>query len=226
MKCNHCNFEVAEGMKFCPKCGNPISNHDGMKQPNANRQDVSSKKRNWFISAAILVAIILGLFLLKGSLTSKVNLSEIGECYDINGVQYPSYSQLKYIAMNELSHDEVKEVMAICGINQIEASGGLSKYRGECGIASLLIMDGDYISYEFSISPKSKKYMEMLKSDLMLEEDFDKEKTSTADNGTLLRYSGYINDYFLAEIVCVFDRYNDSQFSIRFRHSTKKKFTR
>lgn len=25
MKCNHCNFEVAEGMKFCPYCGSPMA---------------------------------------------------------------------------------------------------------------------------------------------------------------------------------------------------------
>jgi hypothetical protein len=188
------------------------------------------KKNSVIWICLLLIVAVLAVYNVINDHNEKKKNEELAllmtQFYDINGVKYPSYSQLKYIVMNELSHEEVKEVMAICGINQTEASGGSSKYRGECGIASLSIMGGDYISYEFSFSPKSKKYMEMLKSDLMLEEDFDEEKTSTADNGTLLRYSGYINDYYLAEIEGVFDRYNDSHFSIRFRHSTKKKFTR
>ena len=191
MKCNHCNSEVAEGMKFCPKCGNPISNYDGMKQQNTNHHDVSSKKRNWFISAAILVAIILGLFLLKGILTSKVNLSEIGECYEINGLKFPSYSQLKYIAVNELSHKEVKELMAICGINQRRANGSSSYYEGDCGDFSLQIIDRsnskDFIIYNYFFHTNNRKYLDMLKSEVM------QENNNKIDDR---RIRGYIDDYW------------------------------
>ena len=215
MKCNHCNFEVAEGMKFCPKCGNPISNHDGIKQPNVNHQDVSSKKRNWFVSAAILVAIILGLFLLKGILTSKVNLSEIGECYEINGVKYPSYSQLRYIALNDLSHEEVGKIVSMCGLTQTEISGSSSRYKGDCGDVSLQIIKRDRTQYNFDFHPRSKEYMKMLKEEIMREED------SKVDNisPTFTNVHGYTIGYWFVQLNYLKD--DDMSFSVYFWDNKK-----
>lgn len=212
MRCIKCGYEVAEGMKFCPKCGNPISNHDGIKQPNVNHQDVSSKKRNWFVSAAILVAIILGLFLLKGILTSKVNLSEIGECYEINGVKYPSYSQLKYIAVNELSYKEVQEVLAICGLRPTTKE---DSYDGEFGSVSLSISDKTFLRYTFYFHTTNRMYINTLKSEIMREEDAEESGKDV---------SGFINDYWRSGL----DDLNDGLpvFNIFFQKSKSGKYVR
>ena len=117
------------------------------------------------------------------------------QSYDINGVKYPSYSQLKYIALNELSHEEVKEFMAICGINQRETNGSSSYYNGDCGDFSLQILDRsndkNIIRYTYFFHTNNRKYLDMLKSDVM------QEKNHKIDD---IQITGYIDDYWYAGV--------------------------
>lgn len=240
MKCKYCNAEVAPNARFCAKCGGDLTkfdkcmncgelldngstvcSHCGMKQSHVRKQHASSRKWIWVVSAVILIAIIIGGYLFKGGFTSKVNMSEIGDYYYINGVKYPSYSHLKYIAMNELSHEDVQKVTAICGMTQTEIRDRYSEYRGDCGVFTLRTKDGDYVEYEFDFRPNSKEYMKMLKSEIKRKENAKEEQYST-----LTTLEGYINDYWYVMLSYSFDKYNDIQFGVQFRHSTKKKFDR
>ncbi len=112
------------------------------------------------------------------------------QSYDINGVKYPSYSQLKYIALNELSHEEVKEFLATCGINQTEASGSSSEseYRGDCGNFKLHIMNSKgLIRYTYTFFTNNRKYLEKLKSEVIQERKYEIDDIET---------TGYIDDYW------------------------------
>lgn len=115
----------------------------------------------------------------------------MSQSYDINGVKYPSYSQLKYIALNELSHEEVKKFMAICGINQTGASGSSSEYWGDCGKFELHILDRSnsesLICYTYTFFTNNRRYLEKMTSDVMQEKKYKKNDIET---------TGYIDDYW------------------------------
>lgn len=136
------------------------------------------------------------------------------QSYDINGVKYPSYSQLKYIALNELSHEEVKEFMAVCGINQTEASGSSSYYKGECGRFNLHILNRSnsksFIRYTYNFHTNNRKYLEMLKSEIMQEKNYEIDDIQT---------TGYIDDYWHAGVSK--DMY-EGVFAIFFQRSQSK----
>lgn len=117
------------------------------------------------------------------------------QSYDINGVKYPSYSQLKYIALNELSHEEVKEFMAVCGINQTKANGSSSYYKGDCGRFSLQILNRSnsksFIIYTYFFHTNNRKYLDMLQSEVMQEKKYEIDDIQT---------TGYIDDYWYAGV--------------------------
>ncbi len=80
MKCIHCNSEVAEGVQFCPNCGNPMYSkqqpHQGQyQQYHANGNSYSPAKPDnnmiWGILCTVLCCIPFGVYSII--LASKVN---------------------------------------------------------------------------------------------------------------------------------------------------------
>lgn len=140
----------------------------------------------------LLIVAVLAVYNVVSDNNEKKKNEELAllmtQSYDINGVKYPSYSQLKYIALNELSHEEVKEFMAVCGINQTEASGSSSYYKGDCGSFNLHISNGkDLIRYTYFFHTNNRKFLNMLKSEVMQENNYEIDDIQT---------TGYIDDYW------------------------------
>lgn len=120
-------------------------------------------------------------------------LYEIAEnCYNIDGVKYLSYTQLKYIALNELSHDEVQRVLSIFGLTKKPSSSeSTADYKGDCGNISLQILDRsnseEFIRYTYDLHTNNKEYIRLLKSEIKKENDNIEDETSSR---------GIINDYW------------------------------
>ncbi len=128
----------------------------------------------WLFIALIAAFIIL--YSLGNNKEKEIN--EIAETYyNIYDVEYPSYSLLKYIALNELSYEEVANELSKCGMT-IKSVFGSSEtiYSGNCGEIALTILNRsnnkEYIQYLYTLQTNSKEYLRFLKADISSEKDF------------------------------------------------------
>lgn len=128
---------------------------------------------------------------------SKVNKKNIGNCYVINGVKYLSYSQMKFIAQNELTKDEIDRFVSLCEIPikiENKSTSSTSTYGNDAYNFWISILNRsnstDFIRYYFYFNANTE-YIEKL------QEEVEKEKY-IKENGMLLK--GYIDDYWFAEL--------------------------
>lgn len=141
----------------------------------------------WSFVGVVASIVVLNDYWIKNK---KKAIDEIVETsYDINGVNYPSYSQLKYIALNELSFEEVPTILARCGMSiESSPSGGSVNYYGNCGKLHLQILDrsnsDEFIIYTYYL-PSNKEYYKMLKAEIMGENNIEEKEfslTATIDD--------------------------------------------
>lgn len=177
------------------------------------------KKRNVIWICLLIIVGLLAVYNVVSDNKDKNEKEELAslmsQSYDINGVKYLSYSQLKYIALNELSHEEVGKIVSMCGLTQTEISGSSSRYKGDCGDVSLQIIKRDRTQYNFDFHPRSKEYMKMLKEEIMREED------SKVDNisPTFTNVHGYTNGYWFVQLN--YHKDDDMSFSVYFWDNKK-----
>lgn len=177
------------------------------------------KKRNVIWICLLIIVGVLAVYNVVSDNKDKNEKEELAslmsQSYDINGVKYLSYSQLKYIALNELSHEEVGKIVSMCGLTQTEISGSSSRYKGDCGDVSLQIIKGDRTQYNFDFHPRSKEYMKMLKAEIMREEESKVDNVSP----TFTNVQGYTNDYWLVQLN--YHKDDDMSFSVFFWDNKK-----
>lgn len=129
----------------------------------------------WSFVGVVASIVFLNDYWIKNK---KKAIDEIVETsYDINGVNYPSYSQLKYIALNELSFDEVPMILARCGMSKEPSPSGSSvNYYGSCGKLYLQILDrsnnDEFVIYSYHL-PSNKEYSKMLRTEIMGESNIE-----------------------------------------------------
>lgn len=178
------------------------------------------KKRNVIWICLLIIVGVLAVYNVVSDNKDKNEKEELAslmsQSYDINGVKYLSYSQLKYIALNELSHEEVGKIVSMCGLTQTEISGSSSRYKGDCGDVSLQIIKGDRTQYNFDFHPRSKEYMKILKAEIMREEDSKDESSPTRT-----RVEGYTNGYWFVQLSYTFDKDDDMSFFVFFWDNKK-----
>ena len=153
------------------------------------------KKSSVIWVCMLLIVAVFAVYLVISGQNEKKKNEELPllmtQSYVIGGVKYPSYSQLKYIALNELSQEEVKDFMVICGINQTEANLNSSDYKGDCGRFNLQILNRsnskNFIRYTYFFHTNNREYLKMLKSEVM------QEKNNKINDSEI---KGYIDDYW------------------------------
>ena len=129
---------------------------------------------------------------------SKVNKKNIGNCYVINGVKYLSYSQMKFIAQNELTKDEIDRFVSLCEIpikiEDNKSSYSTSHYGNDIYNFSIVFLNRsnstEFIRYSFIITANND-YIEKLQEEVEKEKYVEKGESST---------TGYIDDYWFANI--------------------------
>lgn len=153
----------------------------------------SMKKKLWIIVWGVVACVAsFAVFNDYWISKKKAEMYKIAEnCYFINDVKYPSYSQLKYIALNELSFDEAEKIVSVCGLTKQSSSSSSVSYHGSCGNISLQIINransDDLIRYTYLLRTNNKEYIRMLMSEIM-GENSTKETANYAE--------GVIDDYW------------------------------
>ena len=126
---------------------------------------------------------------------SRVNKKTVGECYVINGVRYLSYSQMKFIAQNVLTKEEVDKFASLCNFPLISerTTGPSTSTYGANGYdfwISVLNSSNstEFIRYCFYFTA-NQDYVEKLKEEIVKEKYIENRDLSV---------TGYIDDYWYA----------------------------
>ena len=142
-----------------------------------------NRKFYWIIPWLIVGCMTIFIFLEEyNTEKTKKNIEMlVKESYNIDGIIYPSYSMLKYIATNELSHEEVQSLLSKCGYNPKKATRSTQYFQGDFGRLSIQILgrsnSNDLIRYEFMFSDYNKSYYDMIKSEVMSENNVKNQGT-------------------------------------------------
>lgn len=144
----------------------------------------------WSVVTCFAIISILNDYWIK---KKEVEMHEIAtKYYVINGLNYLSYSQLKYIAVNELSFVEIEKIVTVCGFTKKASSNGSEiDFHSNSGDFSLQILDrsnsDDFIRYNYHLHTNNREYIRMLRSEIMSESDIEEREKSV---------TGIINDYW------------------------------
>lgn len=200
MKCNHCNSEVADGTNFCPSCGNRIDYHS------VNNTKKKSPT-NWKVIVAAILALIViggGIFYKKNSNNREKIIHNIGSFYDIDGNRYLSFEQMKYIADNKFSNDEIDEYFTLCGFNKKSEKTDVhhsSEFEMNDVIYRVSNLNDERKSYTIEVIYKKcrskNKYLDMLISDF---EDTDTESIEKSKGDETIFITRRKDGYFKSQI--------------------------
>ena len=117
------------------------------------------------------------------------------KCYDINGTRCISLEQMKYVAKEKLSSEEIDNFSQKCGLilkEKSERKDLSSKYGFADFTYSVRIVEsGDNLVYNYSCNCNAE-YINMLRSDLKSEDGSAKESWNNDNMGGL---SGNIRGY-------------------------------